>query len=204
MSRNIFILLLSALVLSACASRTRSFAAVDAEGELNSRASYVLESTEGREGAVTVKAYSERDVDFDGREVDTVRFQFAIDNASSDRLDLPLAEMRCVDDTGRQLTILTAYLPPDGDPDIFQVAPNSKTSVELLFDAGGPDSLATLGSVTLDWSYRFREASIPHKTRFLPIRYVSRPSYYYPSYGFGFGFYGRRHYYGGHHHHRGW
>ncbi len=73
-----------------------------------------------------------------------------------------------------------------------------------MFDTGAADRLRSTGAVTLEWKYRYRNRTVTHSTRFLPVRYSTRHYYpygpYYP-YGsyFQFGFH-----FGGHHGHHYW
>lgn len=180
-------LILVALLLGGCASRTVSLAAVAGDGDLASRGAYILESAEGREGSVQVTARGERDIEFGGRSVDAVRFVLAVDNSSDDPLGLPLRGMSAVDDTGHRLPLLATFLPPDSSGDPAVVPGRTRTSMEVLFECGSPGTLRTLGSVSLEWSYEFRGASIPHQTRFLPFRYVQQPAAFHYGFGFGYG-----------------
>jgi hypothetical protein len=70
---------------------------------------------------------------------------------------------------------------PDGAPSerTFSVAPRERTTIEMYYDTGAPGALRTTGSVTLDWSYRFRGQETRHQTRFLPVRYETRPAVVY-------------------------
>lgn len=169
---------LLALLLAGCGTPAMRFEAVGPGGDLGSRARYRLEAPEGAVGSITISARGRVEDEVEGRSTDTVRFEIVVDNGSDAPLHLDLEGLEARDDRDRRLPRLRLYLPPDSGEKQLTVPPGTRTSVDLLVDAGGPDTLRTTGSITLQWSYSLRGKKVSHRTRFLPIRYERRVYYH--------------------------
>ena len=194
MTHRLFFCLLTLVLasLAGCASGPNQFDAVTAEGVRGRQARYVLESTAGNEGSITIEAQGEPLAAVDGRTTDTMRFTLTADNASDDAIVIYPAELGAIDDQGRKLLQVAAFLPPGSPAGIFRIEPRTRTSMEVVFDTGAPNTLETTGSIAFQWEYEYQGADRAHETRFLPTR-VYRRDVYYPAWSFGVG-YGRGYY----------
>lgn len=189
------LLICSVTLVSGCSMSTVRFDGVGPDGTTGREVRYVLESDAGNEGSVTVSAKARRRDEVSGRETDTMRFRITVDNASTDPMHVPLAKISVRDDAGRQWRQVSVAAPEGSGTDDLVAPPQARTSIDLLYDAGAPDTLKTTGSVTLDWGYRFREQETTHATRFLPVQF--RRSHVTWSTGFWYGWGHHHHYYGG-------
>ena len=177
-------------MLAGCASSGRSFHAVGATGDLVPEAEYLLESDTGVEGSIRLRVRGKYHREIEGRLTDILRVRIAASNESGDPIEIPLPAIKARDDAGHDLRLASTHLPEDQvGAESLVVAPKSRTSFDLVFDAGGDDSLRTIGSVTLEWIYRFRGTEQKHRSRFLPVRYTYRRAYP-ASIGIGFGYWG--------------
>lgn len=183
---SLLVLVVSLGVLGGCASRTWRMEGVGPNGELGREVRYVLESDAGNEGSVTVAARGRARDQIDGRSTDTLRVWMTLDNASDDPISVPSERLIAKDDQGRQLVRLSALAPGPPASDIV-IGPRQRATVELLYDLGAPNALPSTGSLTIDWTYRFRGKEIGHSTRFLPVRYYAAPPAYQVGFGYGYG-----------------
>lgn len=191
---NLFLLLPLVFLAPGCAtSRSFVFEGVGEDGRAAPDVRYVLSSTAGNEGSVTLDARGRAFDIVDGRETDTVSVRLTVDNASTDPLDIPLDALVLTDDQNRVLKRLEMDLPkaPVGGDSArtLRIDPSTRTTLDFLYDLGASGVLRSTGSVSFDWRYLFRGQSVQHRTRFLPVRYYRstyvRPyaSFYYgPSY----------------------
>ncbi len=175
---------IASLVLVGCSSSSQAwFEGVGPEGSTAPEVRYTLQSAQGVEGAVTVELTGIRNDELDGRNTDTARVRLTVDNRSDAAIEIPLAHLALEDDEQRRYQRIESNLPAGSSTDFALVPARVRSSLEILFDAGGPRVLRTTGSLSLIWSYRFRGEETPHRTRFLPVRYrvatVYRTSLYY-------------------------
>lgn len=190
------LLILMPVLLAACANYDVRLDPVGPGGRLGREARFSISNDEEGELAwITLRAHGRRREKIGRIQTDVVWFNFVIDNESEDPVEMPIQEFKAFDDLGREYRLLDTSLPPDG-ASVLVVPQGPPLQAQLTFDTGGYDRLLSTGSVSLEWSYRYRGRKVKHRTRFLPIRYVRyyAPAYAWPEpwygpYYWNFGFY---------------
>ena len=172
-------------LLAGCATRTYRFDGVGADGSTGREVRYVLESEDGPEGVITLRVKGKAHDRLGERETDTVRVVVTLDNGSEDAVEIPLDGLVLSDDAGRKWNRVATSVPEGASETTMIAGARQRLSYELLYDAGAPGALKTTGSVTCDWTYRFRGQETSHQSRFLPVRDERRSAYW--SGGFWYG-----------------
>ncbi|HYC77874.1 MAG TPA: hypothetical protein VEI02_09630 [Planctomycetota bacterium] len=195
--KSLFALAVAAL-LAGCGSTEVFLEAVSDDGRLAPAARYSVQADGVEQASVIVEAEGLRYEELGGRETDTLRVRIQVANAGPSAITVPLDGTAAQDDVGRRFLLVGTYVPVGQEGRALVVPGGANRSVEALFDLGAPGRWNGVGSVAVSWSYHFRDGRREHRTRFLPVRYVTR--YYerpYPvGFGLGFGYYHRHH----HHH----
>lgn len=163
------LLAMTSLALAACATSNRPFEGVGPDGETGGTVRYRL-SAEGRdEGTIALTARGERNREHEGLKTDVFEVSLTVDNLSADDIRLPLDAIEARDDAGRTWAVSELYTPDTvGEGPLLVVPAGQRMTLSAVFDSGASGALATTGSVTLGWKYRFRGKDFDKRTRFIP------------------------------------
>ena len=158
----------------ACASESVRLDAVGPDGRLGHEARYVIERSGSHQGMVILESSGLSNDTEAGHRMDTVRFRVIVNNTCDAPISLALDRLIARDDRGNLLPLVRSIRTFGDTGPLFTVAPLTRSSMELLFDAGAPGALRTTGGMTLSWAYHLGDTDVDHATRFLPVRYVGR------------------------------